>query len=242
MNRDAAVDQEAIRLSARLLVVGVMLSFVSGVFHPSRAPANDHVAAFAEYARSMHWTTIHLGQFAGMGAIVFGLLILASALGARSGRVDWSLRLGALSALIALALYGVLQAVDGVALKQAVDAWMSAPETEKAARLASAEAIRWLEWGVRSYHSFMLGGSFVLVSVSVVRTPEAPDAIGYLMGMSGIAYVCQGWVLGSSGFSVANTYPTLSAIALVVSWTVWLLVWSLRHADIPECRLSTGGC
>ena len=33
-----------------------------------------------------------------------------------------------------LALYGVLQAVDGVALKQAVNVWASAPDAEKAAR------------------------------------------------------------------------------------------------------------
>jgi hypothetical protein len=55
-------------------------------------------------------------------------------------------RLGAVSAAVALALYGVLQAVDGVALKQVVDAWVRAPEAEKAARFASAETIRWLEW------------------------------------------------------------------------------------------------
>jgi hypothetical protein len=54
-------------------------------------------------------------------------------------------RLGAVSAAVALGLYGVLQAVDGVALKQVVDAWVRAPEAEKAARFASAETIRWLE-------------------------------------------------------------------------------------------------
>jgi len=33
---------------------------------------------------------------------------------------------------------------------------------EKSVRFASAEAIRWLEWGVRSYQSFMLGVTFLL--------------------------------------------------------------------------------
>jgi len=51
--------------------------------------------------------------------------------------------------------------VDGVALKQAVDAWASAPDVEKVARFASAEAIPWLEWGVRNYQDFTLvGGSW----------------------------------------------------------------------------------
>ena len=43
---------------------------------------------------------------------------------------------------MALGFYGVLQAVDGVALKQAVDAWVNAPEADKAARFASAEVVR----------------------------------------------------------------------------------------------------
>src|SRR5207245_1108835 len=59
----------------------------------------------------------------------------------------WAGRFGAASAVVALALYGVLQAVDGVANKQVDDAWVAAPAADKAARFASAEAIRWLEWG-----------------------------------------------------------------------------------------------
>ena len=47
--------------------------------------------------------------------------------------------------IAALALYGVLQAVDGVALKEAVDAGVSAPDAEKAARFGNAETVRWLE-------------------------------------------------------------------------------------------------
>jgi hypothetical protein len=68
-------------------------------------------------------------------------------------------RFGAVSAVVTLALYGVLQAADGVAPKHAVDAWVSAPDPEKAGRFASAEAIRWLEWGLRSYQSFMREGA-----------------------------------------------------------------------------------
>ena len=192
-----AVDGQAFRPSAALLFAGVVLSLLAGMFHPGRAPANDHAAAFAEYAQSVQWTTIHLGQFAGMAVLVYGLLMFADALRVRAGSADWSVRLGAVSAVIALALYGVLQAVDGVALKQAVDAWAKVPETEQAARFAGAEAIRWIEWGVRSYQSFMIGISFVLFSVTIVRTSHVPAAIGYLMGLCGIAYMGQGWVIGS---------------------------------------------
>ena len=156
---------------------------------------------FAKYAGSASWTAVHLGQFAGMAVIIAGLLVLYFALDVRAGGAAWVARLGAVCAAVALGLYGVLQAVDGVALKQAVDAWVSAPEAEKAARFASAETIRWLEWGTRSYQSFMFGLTLILLGSAVAVTARLPRAIGYLMGLSGLAYIVQGWVLGSEGFS-----------------------------------------
>ena len=125
---------------------------------------------------------------------------------------------------MALALYGVLQAVDGVALKQAVDAWVRAPDAEKTARFASAEAIRWLEWAVRSYHSFMLGLTFVLFATVIIWTTRTPRLIGYLMGLTGLAYIVQGFVLGAEGFSANNAMPTLLAYFFWLVWSIWLLM------------------
>jgi hypothetical protein len=227
-------DRQSLRLSATLLLAGVLLSFLAGILHPGREFANDHTAAFAEYAGSGNWTAIHLGQFAGMAVIIAGLLALFFALNVHSGTPGWASRFGAVSAVVTLALYGVLQAVDGVALKQAVDAWASAPEAEKAARFASAEAIRWLEWGVRSYQSFMLGLSFVLFAIAIVWTARTPRPIGYLMGLSGLAYVVQGWVLGSEGFSATNSAPTLLGIILVLAWSIWLLIVAWRMKEPAE--------
>src|SRR5512135_3443961 len=136
-------NRNLLRLSATVLLVGELLFLVVGVLHPSREPANSHAAVFAEYAASADWTLVHLGQFVGMAVIIAGLLVLFYALDARSGAALWAGRFGAVSAIVALALYGVLQAVDGVALKQAVNAWASAPDAEKVARFSSAETIRW---------------------------------------------------------------------------------------------------
>ena len=52
--------------------------------------------------------------------------------------------------------------------------------------------------------------------------------IGYLMALSGLCYLAQGWIIGSSGFSSANHIPTLLGIGLILMWTVWLLVAALR--------------
>ena len=232
--RPAMADRASLRLAATLLFGGVLLSLIAGYFHPSREPANNHQATFAEYAGSAPWIAVHLGQFVGMVVLIAGLLVLFVALNVDSGMPAWVARFGAISAVVALALYGVLQAVDGVALKHAVDAWVRAPAAEKTARFASAEVIRWLEWGVRSYHSLMLGLAFVLFGSVIVVTARLPRPVGYLMGLSGLAYLAQGWVLGAEGFSNTNTLPTLLGIISVLAWSIWLLVSAWRMHEPVE--------
>jgi hypothetical protein len=137
------IDGKTLRLSAVLLVVGFVLYVLVGFLHPD-GPANNHRAVFAEYAGSASWTAVHVGQFAGMAVIIAGLLVLYFALDVGAGGAAWAARLGAVSAAVALGLYGVLQAVDGVALKQAVDAWVGAPEAgnRKRGRRPASPALR----------------------------------------------------------------------------------------------------
>ena len=79
--------------------------------------------------------------------------------------VHWVGLFGAIAAVVALALYGVSSAVEGVVLKQAA---------EQAARFASAEAIRWLEWGIKSYQSFTVGLALVLFGIATIRARVLP--------------------------------------------------------------------
>jgi hypothetical protein len=226
------------RLAAWLLVAGVVVSLAAGLLHAESDDANDHVASFAAYAASEIWTLVHLGQFVGMALLTAGLFVLLPALIVRPGLLAVTARFGSLSAAIALALYGALQAVDGVALKHAADAWAAASEPEKSMRFATAEGIRWLEWGMRSYQSFLLGTALVLFGIVVAATPHIPRAIGYLMGLSGVAYMVQGWIIGAEGFAAANRWPTLFGIVVTVAWTVWLLVSALRMK--ASTRSTTG--
>jgi hypothetical protein len=216
-------NRTTLRFSAVLLAVGFIGYVVVGLFHPD-GPANNHAVVFAEYAESASWTLVHLGQFAGMAMVVAGLLVLSFALDVRAEGAACVTRLGAASAVVTLGLYGVLQAVDGVALKQAVDAWVSAPGAEKAARFANAETIRWLEWGTRSYQSFMFGLTLILIGGAVALTARLPRALGYVMVLSGLPYLAQGWVLGSEGFPTTNTFAILAGYVLVLAWIIWLVV------------------
>jgi len=120
-------------------------------------------------------------------------------------------------------------AVDGVALKQATDAWASAPAVEQAARFASAEAIRWLEWGTRSYQDFMLGLALMLFALVIVWTARVPRPIGYLMGLSGLAFIVLGWVFGAEGFSPIGVAPSDAAQVFLPASIIWLLIVAWRR-------------
>jgi hypothetical protein len=227
MNNGTFSAPTSLRLPAWLLLVGQLLHIAVTQFHAG-GDANNHPAVFAEYAASGIWTAVHLGQFAGMAILLAGLFALFFVLDAQAGTVRWAGRFGAASAGVTLALYGVLQAVDGVALKQAVTAWASAPDADKAARFASAEAIRWLEWGVRSYHDFALGLALLLFAAAMVRAAWVPRPIGYLMGLSGVTYLVQGWVVGSEGFTPTQSVAIVLAWVLSLVWMIWLVIVARR--------------
>jgi hypothetical protein len=227
------VERDSVRLAAVLLLGGVLVTAIAGLLHPEGADANDHPSIFAIYAASQSWTAVHLGQFIGMVIITFGLVALFFALEVPSGVGLWLNRFALLSAGAAMALYGVLQAVDGVGLKQAVNSWASAGNGDKPVRFAAAETVRWLEWAVRSYHSFVFGLALILFGAVIAVTGRVSRPIGYLMALSGICYVAQGWIIGSSGFSSANQIPTLLGIGLILIWTIWLLIAALRKKTAP---------
>jgi hypothetical protein len=220
-----------LRMSATLLLAGQLLYIVITQFHTG-GDANDHPAIFAAYAGSGIWKAVHVGQFLSTAILVAGLLALFFATDARDVTARWAGRFGAASAVVALALYAVLQAVDGVGNKEVDDAWVAAQGAEKTARFASAEAMRWLEWGARSYHDFALGLALLLFGAAVARTAWVARPLAYLVGLSGLAYVAQGWVVGSEGFSSTNTILILLAWALSLAWMIWLAVLARRMQDL----------
>lgn len=169
-------DRPSFRLASALIFGGELLFIGAGMFHPATVAANQHPEVFAEYANSAFWGAVHMGQFAGMAALLAGLVTLVFAIGGKAGFPIGVGGLAAISAIVTIALTAVLQAVDGVALKAAADAWFGAPAAEQAARLAAVEAVSWLEWGVRSYQRAVLGVTLILVAAQIVISARVPAA------------------------------------------------------------------
>jgi hypothetical protein len=221
------IDRAPLLLSATLVLAGQVLYILVTQFHAG-GPANDHDVIFHTYATSESWKAVHVGQFLAMALVIVGLLAFASALEARAGKAVWAARSGACFGIAALALYAVLQAVDGVGNQEADRAWASAPAGDESARFAAAEAMRWLEWGARSYHDYALGLALLLLAVGALRAAPVPAVIAYVMGLSGVAYLVQGWVVGSEGFSGRHTVLILAAWILSLSCMIPLLVAARR--------------
>ena len=121
-----------VRLAALLMAAGQVVFILSTLLHAG-GDANDHQSIFPTYAHDVKWSGVHLGQFISMAIFLGGLNVLnLSTQRSSIGRIVAALS-GA-TTIVALSLYGVLQAVDGVALKHAVDAWAIAPEAERATR------------------------------------------------------------------------------------------------------------
>jgi len=231
--RDAAIDWKALKIAATLLLGGQFLYIVVTQFHIG-GEANDHASIFPDYAASAIWEAVHAGQFAGTALLVAGLVVLFSALDAAAPSARWPVRLGTAAAVVALALYGVLQAVDGIANKQVSRAWVVAGDPAETARFAAAEGMRWLEWGARSYFDFALGGALLLAATAVARSNALARPVPYLMGLSGLAYLLQGWVVGRDGFSGTHTTLILVAWILSLAWMIWLVVSAWRAASAPR--------
>lgn len=232
MNNDTFAPRTPLRLAASLLLAGQVGYIAATQFHAG-GHANEHHEIFETYAHDQVWGAVHLGQFGGMALLLGGLIALAFFLDIEAGPARWFSRLGAAAAATTLALYGVLQAVDGVALKQAVTAWASAPAAEQAARFATAESIRWLEWGVRSYQDYALGLTLVLLGAALLMGQRLPRALGLLLALSGLAYFAQGWIAGSEGFSAAQSVAIVLGWIFSLVWMIWLGVEAWRTEPRP---------
>ena len=221
-------DRKLLRLSVVLLLTGALVSTVEGVLQPRQANPNNHIAKFAEIANSVDWTAIQLLEFIGVAIFLAGLLVLFFSFNVTEGTPRWLGFFGAISAGATLVLASIQDAVIGVALKQAVNAWVIAPAAEQATRFASAEAIIWLDWGVASYQAFMYGLALLLLALVIVWTARVPRPIGYLMGLDGITYLVQGWILGTAGYPASLIIPKDLDIVLRLALIVWLLIVAWR--------------
>jgi len=211
------IQRSLLRTGTSLIVVGAVASLVVEAFHPSHEPPNNHHAVFAEYAASHNWIAVHLGQFGAFLILLVGLLSVLRGLRPTTGPA-LLIRVGEAAIVVTGAVMAVLQAVDGVALKHAVDTWAAAPADVQAAAFQDAETVRWIEWAMASYFRIALGVAIIALGLAVVRSGAVPRWTGAVAVVAGLAHLVTGTEIGYSGFE-----GTIKETANLISWAALML-------------------
>lgn len=230
-------DRSLLRLGAVSIVVGLVLQFVMGLLHPSRADPNDSAAAFAEYARSDAWIAVHIGQFVGTLLIVIGLVAVSRHLARQAGGAGAAALVAGLAAVLVAAVFAVQMAVDGVALKDAVETWARAPEADRQAAFLAAEAVRWTEKGLSAFFQLLNGVALLALGLAMVLGRGFPRWLGWVGVIAGLGALPGSVVVAYTGFSptaarVLQPAAVLGAVFLigtaVVMWRTGRAVTSSR--------------
>jgi hypothetical protein len=184
------------------------------------------------------WIAIHLAQLV---CLVVGLVGLAGiALSMLrfqdKGRVLALLAVGL--ALASIPIAAVLQAVDGIALKRAVDVWIAEGGTVGSASFAAARAIRWVEEGVNAVLGLTLGLTVILAGAAMVRGALYPRWMGWIGIAIGIGVLINAILVAETGFSPIAQVWVLARNPALWIWTALagVLMWRrlrLLNATFP---------
>ena len=135
-------------------------------------------------------------------------------------------RVGTAATVLAGAVFAVLQGVDGIALKHAVDSLATAPPALRDAYFHDVEIVRWGEWAMASYAQLTLGLAVAVVGIAVLGSRALPRWTAALALLAGAAFAVNGALVGYVGFSdqvVASLvgWISLALFALATTAAAW---------------------
>lgn len=216
------------RTGAALGVGGAALVVFGTVMHPAHADPAEAAVAFAEYAGTprAEWVAAHLLQLAGLAGVVLAVVLLAGAVAGSS--TAWT-RLTRACGAASLATAAVLQAVDGVALKVAVDVWSAAPDADRPALFAAAQAVRGIEVGLDGVFALLLAATVVGLGAVHLTAPRGTRSLGVLACAGGGVGAVGGVLFCLQGFSPLAMNVSLAGLAFGLVAVLATAVRGLRR-------------
>jgi hypothetical protein len=255
----AELERPMLRMGSIAFLAGLAIAVVSTfVFHPSGTGEElmNNPFIFAVYAEDDLWIATHIGQFAGLLLIYAGGFVALFRLLSRSdsGTVASALAwFGLVTSILTASALTILQAVDGIALKIAVDTWYAIPsspsasseagngggrEGEKAIALRVAEGLRWTEWGIQAYYRMLQGAIALIFGVAIAKSAILSRWIGAVGIAAGVAGIAAGVVTAYVGFSsVRDPVADLSTL-LLYPWIVILGIFMWRKTRAKKMMTS----
>jgi hypothetical protein len=226
-------------------LAGMVIFLVSTILHPGREDPTNHPLVFAEYAEDELWVASHIGQFAGgMLAFAGGFIALFRLISRSESGIASALAWFGLAATIAAgSALTVLQAVDGIALKIAVDSWYAIPlspstsatdggEGEKAIAFRVAEGIRWIEIGINSYFRILQGTVGIIFGVAIAKSGLLSRWIGALGVFAGVATIILGVRVAYVGFATVGSIEDAVSTWSYLAWVIILGIFMWRKTRV----------
>ena len=178
MDEGMGAEANTTRIGALALPLAIIVFVVATAIHPSREDVMDNQAVFMEYAQSQSWIAVHLAQWVAILLLFGGFVAVYYSITRRSEAGSAIARFGLALAVLTAASLTMLQAIDGVTLKWAVDAWVSAPAELKGAAFTAAEVARWTEYATQSYSNILLGLTLLLYGLAIALGTVYPRWLG----------------------------------------------------------------
>jgi hypothetical protein len=245
-----------LRMGSVAFLAGLAFAIVSTLIHPTGTGEElmNNPFIFSVYAEDDLWVASHIGQFAGIMLIYAGGFVALFRLLSRSesgstvaSALAW---FGLVTAILTASAFTILQAVDGIALKIAVDTWYAIPsplssseagdadggeeEGEKAIALRVAEGLRWTEWGIQAYYRMLQGAVALIFGVAIVKSAVLSRWIGAVGIAAGAVGIAAGVVVAYVGFSsVRDPVADLSTLILY-PWIVILGIFMWRKTRVKK--------
>jgi Domain of unknown function (DUF4386) len=232
-NNTPNLERPMLRMGSVAFIAGLVIIIVSTLFHASSEDLMDNPVVFAVYAESDTWIAAHIGQFAGVVLVFVGgfVALFRLLVKSESGMASALAWFGLVAAILTASTFTILQAVDGIALKIAVDTWYAIPpsaadsEEEKAIAFRVAEGIRWTEIGINSYNRILQGVVSLIFGVAIVRSALLSRWIGVVGIIAGAATVIAGIGVAYVGFaplSIVGDVSTFVSFAWIAILGIFL--------------------
>jgi hypothetical protein len=241
-------EHPMLRMGSVAFIAGLAIAVVSTfVFHPTTENLMDNPVVFALYAEDDLWIASHIGQFAGILLIFAGgfvalyrLITRSESGGTSASALAW---FGLVAAILTAGTFAILQAVDGIALKLAVNTWYAIPSAptaadnagqEKAIAFRVAEGLRWTEWGLQAYYRMLHGAVALIFGVAIAKSAVLSRWIGGVGIAAGVVTLAAGVVVAYVGFSsVRDPVADLSTF-IFYPWVVILGIFMWRKTMVKK--------
>ena len=231
------LERPMLRMGSVAFIAGIVIAIVSTYIHSDSEDLMDNPVVFAVYAEDDLWIASHIGQFVG-GMLIFAggfvalhRLLVKSESGTTASALAW---FGLVAAILVASTFTILQAVDGIALKIAVDTWYVIPPTtteseeEKAMYFRVAEGLRWTEWGIQAYYRMLQGAVALIFGVAILKSALLARWIGAVGIAAGVVTIAAGIIVAYVGFSSVRDPVVNASNFTLYPWVVILGIFMWR--------------